>query len=254
MKTITGRALLWSLAALIALPLLVWVFAVPGGTLPGLLKDQAQAAGLDAELSGFKKDLFFGFGADSLTLKGPDGAVLIKAEDISGRIDPFSLLLLKLRIPFEARAAGGLVNGSFEIGLFSKSGLRAGFNGLKVEEIPPLARYASHGLLSGDLSEGGEGGMGPGTLKFIASGITGAPLDLESANGVAVVNGNAIEVKSLSLQGEKIYVRIKGLIRGGSYNLTAEVMPEGPSEYDALLANYRVSPGYYVMPLNGRLY
>jgi type II secretion system protein N len=206
--------------------------------------------GLDAEISGFSKTIFFDFSADSLTLKNPaDGAVLIKAENLSGRIDPFSLLLLKLHIPFQASAAGGLVTGSVRLG-FSGSAVRARFEGLKIEEMPPLARYASHGFMHGQLSIKN----GSGELEFIADQIRGAPLELNSANGVALLTGNQIEVKSLSLQGEKIYVRIKGPIRAGSYDLTAEVMPEEPSQYDALLANYQVSPGYYVVPLNGRFY
>jgi hypothetical protein len=70
------------------------------------------------------------------------------------------------------------------------------------------------------------------------------------------ITSNRIELESVSLEGDKGYARLKGNITNGVARLKLEIMPEAArlsSLETMLITKYFVSPGYYVVPLEGSL-
>jgi hypothetical protein len=128
----------------------------------------------------------------------------------------------------------------------------ADFSGVKTGKI-----LALKGLLEGILSGRLILNEGNGNFTFRLREISGLPVGFSNASGIAEISGGALHLKSVSLEGEGVYGKLKGTIRGGAYELTAEVMPEPGSPAGAALAEYysryEASPGYYVIPLSGRL-
>ena len=70
------------------------------------------------------------------------------------------------------------------------------------------------------------------------------------------LQANTIKIPSISLEGDKGYARIKGDITDGFMNLILELMPSTdelqPIE-SMLISKYQISPGYYVIPIEGPL-
>ncbi|MDH5203807.1 MAG: type II secretion system protein GspN, partial [Nitrospirota bacterium] len=64
-------------------------------------------------------------------------------------------------------------------------------------------------------------------------------------------------ISSLSLQGDGIYARVKGNIKKNVMDLTLELMQDSSSADKSslllFLENYKVSPGYYVIPIKGNV-
>lgn len=245
------KKILIVLGAVLIAPLLIWFVAIPDSLIPGLLEKEASNMGLEMKINGFGKGLFLAFSADSLSISGNGGDIVV-FRDIEGRVDPLGFLLASLRIPFRADLAGGNLEGNFCMGLKNQT-LLAEVKGTKTEGIPALQKVA-RGLLSGKLSLIN----GSGNFTFRITDISGAPLEIKDANGLLELAGEEVRLKSVSLEGDNLTAKLKGVIRNGSYDLTAEVMPRGNGipENEMLkfsLANYQSSPGYYVIPLKGEL-
>ena len=80
------------------------------------------------------------------------------------------------------------------------------------------------------------------------------PLDLfSSAKGKAVVTGDLVTVESLGFQGEGLYARLSGTVKGNKTTMQLEILPERGAEKQfpmiLLLKQYEKSPGRYVIPL-----
>ena len=70
------------------------------------------------------------------------------------------------------------------------------------------------------------------------------------------LNGNDLQVDSISLEGEKGFARLKGKINNGLADMTLELMPLKDSLNtleSMLIGKYIVSPGFYEIPINGPL-
>jgi hypothetical protein len=80
------------------------------------------------------------------------------------------------------------------------------------------------------------------------------PLEMfQKAQGALVMDGGVSSVKSLSLEGRGIYARVKGYISGKNQDLKMEVMVDSSSQSEPshlkILEQFKVSPGYYILPL-----
>jgi len=244
----------WALIAAAALligPLLVWLFAVPDSLIPNLIEKEAAKQDLSLKVNGFEKGIFLTFKADDV-IAFQKGTELIRINRLKGSINPFSLFLLKVNIPFSGTISEGTLDGEITL-KFSSRAISARIENANTAGVPVLAGVA-HGSFSGDLSMKNDAGA----MSFTLKDISRAPLNINEANGLlAIANGEVI-LKSVSMEGENINAKLKGTIKNGFYRLTAEVMPrgEGIPENELLkysLPRYEVSPGYYVIPLSGEL-
>ncbi len=248
MKKAKKKALI-VLAALVALPMLVWYAAVPNSTIEYMLASHPLGPGVEIVAAHFHKGLFFSFGADAVSAKsgGKDALVL---RDVRGRINPLSLLLLRLEIPFRASLAGGKARGVFDYGLVSGQGkVRVRLDGVQIGELPPVKGSVS-GLLNADLAFSG----GKGSILFTVDDLGNFPYGFRSANGVAGISGPELKIGSVSLEAPDTYAKVKGNanLESGAYNLKLEINTQGTNP-NPLLAPYQQSPGYYVIPLSGDL-
>ena len=91
--------------------------------------------------------------------------------------------------------------------------------------------------------------------SFLGTGlVTGfLPLDMfQKAQGVLVMEDKFVSVKSLVLEGGGIYARVSGDIRGKNQNLKIEVMVDSSSQSEPsplkIPERFKISPGYYILP------
>ena len=85
-------------------------------------------------------------------------------------------------------------------------------------------------------------------------GVDFLPLDLfQSIRGSLTIE-KTITVKSLTLEGRGVYARVNGNIKGNSLDMKIELMMDSSFGQEPVLAKdlgqYRVSPGYYVIPFS----
>ena len=243
------KAVLIILAAVIALPALVWYAAVPDSSVEYLLASNPAGQGLGMEATNFHKGFFFSFGADALSVKSGGKAAVVLG-DVRGRINPLALLLFRLDVPFRASLAGGTASGFFDYGFFSgKKKLIVRFNGVQIGDLPPVKGSVS-GILNANLVFSGE----KGNFLFTLDNLGNFPYGFKSANGVAGIMRMEINIESVSLDSPDTYAKVKGKanLENGAYNLRLEVTKQGQNP-DPLLSPYQQSPGYYVVPLSGNL-
>jgi hypothetical protein len=84
------------------------------------------------------------------------------------------------------------------------------------------------------------------------------PLNLfQSISGSIDVRENVMHITSISLEGKDVNARLKGNIKANTMDLTMELMPGRSFIENPLFLNefdrYKVSPGYYVIPVRGDL-
>ncbi len=215
---------------------------------------------LRVRVTDLKKGLFFDFEAAHMALKKSE-SVLVSVDDVKGRIHPLRLLLGQPALHLRGSLAGGGIDAM--IGPFRRTA-DVRVTGAHIGEIPfvGFAGVEGTGTLSGQLTIAG----GRGDVTFT---VTDARLQTGSFGGIAVplsmfhearcamsIQGEVVKVLSFSLEGEGIYARIKGEIAGRTLNLNLELMPDRSFKeavFLSALGTYRVSPGYYVIPIRKTL-
>lgn len=254
------------LAAVLVLAALVWglwVIAVPGALVVRAIEDSVKGDGISLEVEGFSKGLFYNFKADGVHIDKA-GERLLSVGDLRGRINLLKLLTLKAAIPFEGSIGGGILRGD---AVFERNGygLSMDLEGAEAGKLAFIRRagLSGSGMLSGQLrmTDGrGEAKFSIEEAKFDAMSYSGVivPLNLfEQAKGSVLFNGGDIEVQSISLEGPGIFARAKGSIKAGMLDMKLELMPEESAVPDsvltAVIGQYRVSRGYYVIPLRTAL-
>ncbi|MDA8086840.1 MAG: type II secretion system protein GspN [Nitrospiraceae bacterium] len=245
------KTILIILAVIIILPVVLWYGAVPDSAIPYLIASRTGNLGLTVNVKNFRKGPFLNFAADSISAKA-DGKRVLVLEDVRGHINPFSLFLFRLGISFRAELARGSAKGVYAYGLFSgQSRLAAQLDGVQLDALPPIKK-AVMGDLRANLTFIGDQNGGRGSFIFSLKGLQHFPYGFKTANGVIDITPSDIHVKSVSLDSPDVYAKLKGNLQNGIYNIRLEITSTGPNP-NPLLSQYQVSPGYYVIPLSGRL-
>jgi type II secretion system protein N len=253
------------LFVLIAIPVLVWAVwvVVPGRTIQSIMENSARKKRIDLEVRGVQKGLFYNFKVDELVIKG-FGSGLASLRNIHVRINPLGLASLRLELSADGSVGSGGLSGRADIGA---GGTRAVFEygNVGIGDMPflKLAGVKGTGTVSGKFSFAGD----KGHVEFITddanlqpavfSGVS-VPLNLfHSMSGAVDVRGNAIYVSSVFLEGDDVNARLKGDIKANVVDMTMELMPGRTFLQNALflhgLDKYKVSPGYYVIPIKTSL-
>ncbi len=242
--------------------ILLWLFAVPNNLIKEKIEDSISNSGranISASIEGLRKGPFFTLYADSLDIK-IDKKPALKITAFSSRFNPLYLIKKQLAFSIRGKLGTGNINGSFKL----PEGGNMQITRAELNAIPYLKNISikSDGHVSADF-----------TLKDNAMWILFEIPDLHiqdstvlmfpliksfhKIQGVVSLKGNTIKVKSVSLEGEKGYARIKGEITNGFMNLILELMPDTnklkPLE-SMFIGKYVVSPGYYVIPIRGKLF
>ena len=241
----------------------LWIIAVPTSLVTNLVEGSMQKGSLRLRVADLEKGLFYDFTCGSITLLKGDRP-LLSVDNIRGKINPLSLLLLKLAVSFEGELSGGKVEGSIDL---FKGGDRisAAVRNAELEGMPffSLLGVRGRGSLSGDIAirnTKGTATFSVADARFDQATIAGISIPVNvftSARGAMTVDGNTLRIQSFALDGEGIYARLSGDVSAGKMNLKMELMPEksfrDQNVVFMMIKRYEVSPGYYSIPLTGPL-
>ncbi len=244
----------------------VWFIVIPADLIERAVEDNVRAGAVSADVVGLKKGIFMSVEADRVDFRAA-GENLLSVEEVSGRLDPAGFASLSLKVPFEGVLAGGTFGGTAR---FKRGGYEAdvSLEGARLDALPVLRKIGvrGRGALEAELHVKD----GLGYLKFFVGGLSLDELfffggnDLvrlaKSANGMIRFDGRSIEIESVSLTGDDVHARARGSVKNGRVEMQIEVMIDDDDVLDpvtaALLGKYKVSPGYYVVPIKtdaGRL-
>lgn len=253
--------------------ILLWSLAIPDSFIKNTVEEAISGfgkSGISASLKGVRKGIFFSVHADSLEMD-IDGKTALKITDISGRINFLHFFKRQFAFSVRGKIGTGVIEGFFKLPLrFVGAGKPdgAGQGSLKIKDaeldsVPYLASAGleARGLVSADLS------LKNNTLDVtfkapdadIHGSVKGVTLPVKSFHkiqGALSMKENSIRIKSISLEADRGYARIKGDVTGGIMNLVLELMPsanELSSMESALISRYQISPGYFIIPIKGPL-
>lgn len=256
------RLLIGTIAGIIII-LGLWRIAVPDSLITGLIKHALDEKGLQADVEELRKGFFFNFDVKRITIT-KSGKQILSAENTKGRLDLLSLVFLKLPFFFCGNIGSGSLDGKIDL-LKKTNPLDIAIDRAEIEDIPFLSAVglAGQGTLSGKLTMENNTGevrfhLADINLKPVAFNGIKIPLDLfYEGRGAMTISGEDIIVKSFALDGNGIYARIKGHITAGRSSLVLELMPDRSFKETypllSLLEQYKVSPGYYSIPITGNL-
>jgi type II secretion system protein N len=255
------RKLFYLIIILPVFVILTWFFAIPDSYVKASIEDAILIhtdSNIDTSLSNFRKGLFFTAYADSLDLRISNIHAL-RVTGVKSKINPFSIVKKQIAFTVEGKIGTGDIKGYFTLpgdGTLTIS--RAELNAIPYLKTLGLE---GKGYLSGDiiLKDDSVDATFHIPNADIQGTLMGTPLPVNSFHkiqGALSIRGDTIDIKSVSLELDKGYARLKGKITNGYMNLALEIMPTpGKLEnYESmLLAQFMISPGYYIVPIKGSL-
>ena len=257
------KRLLFALLIITAIVFGTWLIVIPSSLIIHQIENSLSKNNLQGEITGFKKGLFFSFTSQNFILKKSDNT-LLSLDNVVGKINPLSLFLMKPPLTFHGDISGGKITGEVNL-LRGKNHVNVNIDNANVDGIPlfRVMGLGGKGTLSGEFSLR----KGTGNLKFSikdaqfeSTSFSGViiPVNMfQIAQGAMTIDSNVVHISSLSLQGDGIYARVKGNIKKNVMDLTLELMQDSSSADKSslllFLENYKVSPGYYVIPIKGNV-
>jgi len=240
---------------------MLWQIALPEDVIKAAIENFISGSGrfnISSSIKGLRKGLFFTIYAEGLELK-IDKTPALTLTDITSRINPLYLIKRQFAFSVQGKIGTGKVKG------FLMLPEKGNFKVAEVEinSIPYLksAGLAGRGIISGSIN------FNKDTVNVlfeipdadIQSTTSRIPMPLslvKKIQGSLAVKGNTVKITSITLEGDKGYSRLKGDITNGFMKLVLEFMPsmnELTSIESRLLSKYQVSPGYYVIPVEGQI-
>lgn len=255
------KRLLIVLVVLLSIIIGLWYIGIPDSWIVETAEGLLQTPDIQTELKGFRKTPFFGFRIKEIRIRHGD-IQLFRIEDISAQIDPVSLLLLKGKVSFSGQLSGGSLSGNV---VFKKDDFRMEIDlqAAKLEGLSLMDALSIRG--KGRLYVTGTIDKGAGKIFFevkdlavdnIIRGKLYMPMSyFDHIKGAVTLSDKGVRIDALSMEGDQIYSRMKGVLTGGYFEGSLEVMPEPelPKGLLSLIESYEKTPGYYVIPLKGRV-
>lgn len=251
-----------SLIILICIPLffiLAWLFAVPEDLIREQI-DNALARSGNSNISlffnGMHKGPFLSLNADSLNME-IDGKPAVSVTNFKCKFTPRYLSDIKLGFRIKGEIGTGDIDGYIKLPVDGKIHIEKA----ELNSIPYLTSLGLdiNGSLSSDITINSESvtvQFEIPDLDIAESALSVIPFlnTFHKLQGALSVKDNIITFNSVSLEGDKGYARLKGMIRNGYMNMSLEIMPDAgklTSLEKMLIGKYIVSPGYYVVPIKG---
>jgi type II secretion system protein N len=235
----------------------------PADSIHTILESRGRSGEFSVSAGEIRKGLFYSLDLDRILLLYKKTQVA-SFENVHIEVNPLNLAILQLAVSFDGRMAGGKVKGG---AVLSRSGIQSEgtFEDVKIGELGGLELAGTGG--SGDIK--GSFAISDGAFKIdfqilnaelepLRTAVINVPLGFfRSVRGSLDLQGDRTNVKSVSLEGENIFARVRGSIQSGSMDLVMELMPEKTFLENPLIVSglqmFKVSPGYYVIPINGNL-
>ncbi len=200
---------------------------------------------------------------------------LLRADSAAVRLRLLPLFAGKVSFSYRAEIGKGEIRGDFSP--FSGGEAHVEISHLRLEDIP-FFPTATGARIKGDLqaqgSFRGKGNSASGEAQLEVKNVELAGVKIgemplpdasyDNVRGALKVNKGKAVLESFTLQGEGLYVRLKGdfpviaPLGAAPLNLTLELMPkpdflEKQKFVFLLLAKYLTSPGAYQIPIRGTL-
>ena len=246
---------------------------IPDHELQALAARALQQQGYSLRAGRFGKAFPLGVQAVNLEI-ADDHGVLLKAEKATLRLGLLPLLAGRLKISAQAVIGPGQVAGDF-----SPRGGDTQFelHGVRLEDLPFIqtvtgARATGVMRLQGHMKGTGKGLTGLAQLEIKGANVSGIKIgemplpdaDYRTIQGMARTSSGILTLESFTLEGEGLYVRLKGDFpltappSSTPLNLTLELMPkpeflERQKFVFLLLTKYLTTPGRYEIPIRGTL-
>jgi len=259
------RFCLYSVLAIVILAAAVtggWYWGIPDDYVSSRIEGLGHGQ-VGISVTDFEKTLFFGFRAGGVTLK-QGGDEVFSVSEITGRIRPLELLRGRALMQMEGHAFGGTLAATVSVSPETQEA-EARFSGMELASMDYLSARGFHGMgtVSGDFGyRNGRGelrvSIDNAKLKGIDAGDMFVPLKFFHTVRAAVelISPHEVVLRSVTLAGKGIYVRVKGTIKDRLADLEIEVMPETDFPEKSLLMlieRYKVSEGYYYIPVKRRI-
>ena len=271
-----GRALYLALGIPLALLsfLLLTLLFTPNDAIRGVLERTAYNAGYTLQFTGFGKSFPLAFKAEAVELSSAQGPLLtLRQARVALKLLP--LITGKLRLGYRGKIGTGTLEGDLDLG--KARGWTLECSGVRLEDIPffssvARARVGGELRLQGRMVTSKGVGEGDIQLEVRAAELAGVKIgemplpdaSYREVRGALSIEKGRARLKSFTLNGDGIYVRLKGdsvlakPVGNSPLNLTLEMMPkpafmERQKFVFLLLTKYQSSPGAYSIPIRGTL-
>jgi len=229
---------------------------------------------LKLEAASFRRSLPLGIKGTGISLSSRAGE-LLKVGKGSLFLEILPLLTGKLIVSMDAEIGAGTFNSSISLLRSPASSIEV--KNVRLEDISffeNVAGMKAGGILSAKVETTGVITKASGFAKLEVqgaelSGIKIGPMPLPDASyravqGMIRIKSGQAEIESFTLQGDDLYVRLKGglpladPLQATPLNLSLEIMPK-PSLLEKqklvflLLLRFQDTPGHYMVPVKGTL-
>jgi len=246
---------------------------IPDRELQALAVRALQQEGYTLRAARFGKAFPLGVIARGLEISNERGP-LFAADKATIRLVLLPLLAGKVTTNLEADIGAGHVAGEYSMG---NGAAKVDIKGVRLEDLPFIqtvtgARAKGILRLQGHMKGKGKGTAGEAQMEITGANVAGVKIggmplqdaDYTRVQGVAHAGSGMLTLGSFTLEGEGLYVRLKGdlpltqPLDAGPLNLALELLPkpefmERQKFVFLLLAKYLASPGRYVIPIKGTL-
>jgi type II secretion system protein N len=240
----------------------IWI-AFPVTAMQSIIEDSVHNQKFTLTVEGLKKSMFYRLYADRIVVKSTE-AEIISFHSVHANINPLRLIALHMDLSVYGRVGEGHFSGNAR---FSKTMITTRLDfmqaNLRDMQFLEVAGIRGTGDVSGKFTLTDQ----KGHLEFLVNdaGIEPAvfagvivPLNFfNTIKGSVAIEGNTVDLASVSLDGRDIFARLKGFIKDNVMDLHMEVMPQKSFLENPLFLSqvdrYQVSPGYYVIPVKGYL-
>ncbi|MGO9613273.1 MAG: type II secretion system protein GspN [Dissulfurispiraceae bacterium] len=260
------KKIIFAISVFFILAVSVWIIAIPERMILELTNNILSEKGMHVISDGFEKGLFYNFSAQKILLSKTSGLdaepPLFTCDNVKGGMNLISVFKLAPTLVFKCSVNNGVVTG--DVRLTGAHDFTSEGQGIDFKGIHFLEHYgvSGDGRLSWNMRLVKESGeitfsiadaklQGISVMRFL-------PLNLfQDIKGLLLISNGVVEVRSLALKGDGIYARMRGTVSADKLDLTMELMVNSLLKADSLilkaLESYRVSPGYYVVPLQQKL-
>lgn len=245
---------------------------IPDRELQGLIVRGLAREGYTFHAASFGKAFPIGLTASGIEI-GDGRGPLFRADTATVHLCLLPLFAGDIRVTGKARIGSGTMDGGWS----RRKGASLRADGVRLEDIPfflTVTDASVKGVLQMEARLSGRQATTRGEIKLDVKGadlagvkIGGTPLPdagYRQVQGMLKIAGGKGTLESFSLEGEGLYVRLKGdfplifPLANAPLNLTLELMPkpeflERQKFVFLLLAKYLTSPGHYEVPIKGVL-
>lgn len=254
--------------------LLLCIAFIPDRALEQAVAKALATEGFTFKAAAFGKAFPLGLQGKRLEIATDAGPVLV-LDRAAVRLQFLPLLTGRVAVALDARIGAGAIDGTITVAPQKK--LELTIKDLPLDAIPFFATVAgtqAKGIARVNATIQGIGATAKGTVQLQVRGaeFTGikigeTPLPdaaYREVQGMLRVGGGKASLESFTLQGDGLYVRLKGdmpisiPLNASPLNFTLEIMPkpeflERQKFVFLLLVKYLTSPGHYQVPIRGTL-